>query len=81
MTSTSNSHSSVEQIALKEALEVTNEVYGEYENKTWSPKAFKDSKKRYLWTDAFGVVNYLSLYEMTKNQVYIINFFLHCLFY
>ena len=27
--------------------------------------------KRYLWTDSFGVVNYVSLYRETKDEKYI----------
>src|SRR5690348_2340429 len=42
---------------------VMDEVYGPCEKKTsWKPKPYEDNKNRYLWTDAFGVCNYLTLF-------------------
>jgi hypothetical protein len=35
---------------------------------TWSPKAFNGRSQRYLWSDAFGVCNYLSLYYASDKQ-------------
>lgn len=51
--------------------EVMEEVYGKYTSELWIPKAYKDNKSRYLWTDAFGVCNFLSLFNETKNRDYL----------
>ena len=52
-----------------------NTIYGEYPdkigNKKWKPKPYAEGKGRYLWTDAFGVCNYITLYKETKNQKYL----------
>jgi hypothetical protein len=40
---------------------IMDEVYGPYKT-GWKPNPYADNKSRYLWTDAFGVVNYLTLY-------------------
>jgi len=40
-------------------------VYGTHSSdskKTWHPKPYADNKSRYLWTDAFGVCNFITLY-------------------
>lgn len=40
-------------------------VYGAYSDKekgSWKPKPYADNKSRYLWTDAFGVCNFITLY-------------------
>lgn len=34
-------------------------------DRAWKPRAYKEGKGRYLWTDAFGVVNYLTLFTQT----------------
>uniref|UniRef100_A0A914P600 Uncharacterized protein n=1 Tax=Panagrolaimus davidi TaxID=227884 RepID=A0A914P600_9BILA len=47
--------------------QVMDHVYGKYST-SWKPKPFKKSQPRYLWTDAFGVCNYLTLFKETKNQ-------------
>lgn len=47
-----------------------DKVYGAY-NSNWRPKAFAENKSRYLWTDAFGVINYLTLFTETKQQHYL----------
>uniref|UniRef100_A0A914YXZ2 Alpha-1,2-Mannosidase n=1 Tax=Panagrolaimus superbus TaxID=310955 RepID=A0A914YXZ2_9BILA len=47
---------------------VMDHVYGKYSSSSWRPKAFKKSHPRYLWTDAFGVCNYLTLFQKTKNE-------------
>ncbi|KAL4871522.1 hypothetical protein BDV12DRAFT_194285 [Aspergillus spectabilis] len=40
---------------------------------TWSPPASSGGHKgRYLWTDAFGVLNFLTLYRELNNEVYLI---------
>jgi len=51
---------------------VMDEVYGKCANiQTWKPKKYSDNKSRYLWTDAFGVCNYITLYCETKDQIYL----------
>jgi len=47
------------------------EVYGKYTGIGWTPKAYKDNKSRYLWTDAFGVCNYITLYYETGESKYL----------
>jgi len=37
----------------------------------WQPKDFERYHPRYLWTDAFGVINYICLYVMTNNNIYL----------
>lgn len=47
--------------------QVMNRVYGEWKanGNEWKPKAYADNKSRYLWTDAFGVCNYITLARET----------------
>jgi hypothetical protein len=40
---------------------ICDEVYGSYSGANWRPKPFSDRSSRYLWSDAFGTINYLSL--------------------
>ncbi|KAF8511072.1 hypothetical protein BU17DRAFT_77574 [Hysterangium stoloniferum] len=41
--------------------------------KTWTPRRNpKGHNGRYLWTDAFGVVNFLTLYKATNEERYLI---------
>eukprot|EP01084_Bolivina_argentea_P263938 446924_1 len=58
---------------ITEFIEVMDHVYGAYPNNNakWKPKGYKKTQPRYLWTDAFGVVNYLTLYVYTKNEQYL----------
>jgi len=46
---------------------VMNEVYGTGEK----PKPYTDNKGRYLWTDAFGVCNYITLFYETGNAQFL----------
>jgi hypothetical protein len=51
--------------------DVMDEVYGPFSTDSstaWKPKPYADNKSRYLWTDAFGVCNYLTLYLETGEQ-------------
>jgi hypothetical protein len=50
---------------------VMEEVYGKYSGSGWKPKPYKEGKGRYLWTDAFGVCNFLTLYYETKESSYL----------
>eukprot|EP01083_Nonionella_stella_P010063 28778_1 len=58
-------------MVLSEFIQVMDIVYGKYTNKQWKPKGFKKGQPRYLWTDAFGVINYLTLYVSTDNEQYL----------
>jgi len=49
---------------------VTDEVYGPYQE-GWKPKPYKEGKGRYLWTDAFGVCNFITLYYETGEKRYL----------
>lgn len=54
-------------------------VYGPYDPThspsssphAWQPRPLADNKSRYLWTDAFGVVNYISLAAETGEKRYL----------
>jgi len=51
---------------------VADEVYGSYVvNTPWIPKPYKEGKGRYLWTDAFGVCNFVTLYYETGENRYL----------
>ena len=63
--------SSMNTIVIKECVSIMDRIYGKYTNNNWIPKGYKKNHPRYLWTDAFGVVNYISLYKLTDNKVYL----------
>ncbi len=46
-------------------------VYGRYTGPEWPPKRYAEGKGRYLWTDAFGVVNFISLWKATEEDTYL----------
>jgi len=50
---------------------VMEEIYGKYSGPSWKPKPYKEGKGRYLWTDAFGVCNFITLYYETKESTYL----------
>ncbi|KAH3757078.1 l-ascorbic acid binding [Pelomyxa schiedti] len=50
---------------VSEVVRLQDVVYGPY-TQNWRPLPFKSESPRYLWTDAFGVRNYLSLWNATK---------------
>lgn len=54
-------------------IKVMEQVYGTYTkgDKTWKPKKYKEGKGRYLWTDAFGVCNFITLFYETKDAKYV----------
>ncbi|PRW57938.1 hypothetical protein C2E21_3733 [Chlorella sorokiniana] len=58
---------------LTAARAVVDRVYGPAggHGKDWRPRPLLDNKSRYLWTDAFGVVNYLTLACETGEQRYL----------
>ncbi|CAF0754168.1 unnamed protein product [Didymodactylos carnosus] len=61
----------MEKKVIDQIIQVTNDVYGKYDSSKWVPKSYTDNKSRYLWTDAFGVCNYLTLYHETNDQQYL----------
>jgi len=51
---------------------VLDEVYGPISTpEQWIPKPYAEGKGRYLWTDAFGVCNYITLYHQTGDVIYL----------
>jgi len=53
--------------------EIMQEVYGEYiSGEIWNPKLYTENKGRYLWTDSFGVCNFLTLFCETKEERYLL---------
>ena len=57
---------------VSEVRHVMDAVYGPCDDVTsWRPRPYADNKRRYLWTDAFGVCNYLNLYYKTGEQPFL----------
>lgn len=51
---------------------VMDNVYGKWEiGQAWKPKPYQDNKSRYLWTDAFGVCNYITLFYETGDTSFL----------
>lgn len=62
------------RIAACDAL--MSHVYGPFDPEkhtaaSWQPRPYQENKSRYLWTDAFGVINYISLACETGNSHYL----------
>jgi len=60
--------------ALAVCQQTMTKVYGEWTNDKaaeWRPKPYADNKSRYLWTDAFGVCNFISLARETGRAHYL----------
>eukprot|EP00878_Enallax_costatus_P018298 GHUV01019256.1.p1 GENE.GHUV01019256.1~~GHUV01019256.1.p1 ORF type:complete len:356 (+),score=110.57 GHUV01019256.1:134-1069(+) len=57
--------------AVQQQSAVMDSVYGAYSGHGWQPAAFERTAPRYLWTDAFGVVNYLTLSKDTGQTRYL----------
>ena len=49
---------------------IVNELMEEFARNT-GLEPENSNPKRYLWTDAFAVCNYLGLYNKTNNKVYL----------
>eukprot|EP00743_Colponemidia_sp_Colp-15_P014814 GILK01017641.1.p1 GENE.GILK01017641.1~~GILK01017641.1.p1 ORF type:complete len:291 (+),score=35.53 GILK01017641.1:113-874(+) len=57
---------------VREICHVLDSVYGKYDpSKPWVPQAYTENKGRYLWTDAFGVCSYISLFHVTRRSSYL----------
>ena len=63
---------------LEKFLRAVEAVYGplrllkHHEARVWVPPRMKDGDRgRYLWTDAFGVINLLTLYKETTDVIYL----------
>jgi hypothetical protein len=58
------------------AKQLMDAVYGPYpsdpqqqqQGEEWHPKPYAEGKGRYLWTDAFGVINYINLHYEHQQQ-------------
>jgi hypothetical protein len=61
----------MEKSILEQILKIVETVYGTYVKGNWVPKPYADNKSRYLWTDAYGVCNFLTLYRETNDMKYL----------
>ncbi|KAK9828757.1 hypothetical protein WJX72_001940 [[Myrmecia] bisecta] len=56
---------------LEQFESVMEQVYGAYTGAGWHPKPYQEGKGRYLWTDAFGVCNFITLANQTGARQYL----------
>lgn len=48
------------------------QVYSPYDpGRPWRPQPYAEGKGRYLWTDAFGVINFITLHKETGESRYL----------
>lgn len=47
---------------------IMDRVYSPYTGPAWRPLAFQGRSRRYLWSDAFGVCNYISLHDAATEK-------------
>ncbi|KAF5023620.1 hypothetical protein F66182_4322 [Fusarium sp. NRRL 66182] len=70
-------HNMPGQDATRRFARAMHQVYGDFDKvdaDKWTPPQDPGAgghKGRYLWTDAFGVVNFITLYEATTDQKYL----------
>lgn len=57
--------------SLNSIIEIMSKIYGKYSGKSYVPKSYKEGKGRYLWTDAYGVCNFITLFHETKEEQYL----------
>eukprot|EP01127_Copromyxa_protea_P008413 TRINITY_DN1934_c0_g1_i15.p1 TRINITY_DN1934_c0_g1~~TRINITY_DN1934_c0_g1_i15.p1 ORF type:complete len:100 (-),score=3.90 TRINITY_DN1934_c0_g1_i15:763-1062(-) len=62
-------------VNLNKIKTVMQEVYGPFPGTMagcveWKPRRFA-GKTRYLWTDAFGLCNFLTLWQVTNEEMYL----------
>ncbi|RPB20883.1 hypothetical protein L211DRAFT_863152 [Terfezia boudieri ATCC MYA-4762] len=68
----------MDEATFRKFLAATQSVYGPIELDTytippsWFPPLLTEGEGRYLWTDAFGVVNFLTLFKSTGDRRYLI---------
>jgi hypothetical protein len=55
---------------IQKIAKVMETTYGPH-TQHWTPQPYTRFQSRYLWTDAFGVCNYLNLYYETQDQSYL----------
>ncbi|GAQ80141.1 hypothetical protein KFL_000470150 [Klebsormidium nitens] len=68
----SSGRHSVDAHTLEKFRQVMDDVYGPADDVSkWAPKPYKEGKGRYLWTDAFGVCNFLTLFFETGENKYL----------
>ncbi|KAF8907630.1 hypothetical protein CPB84DRAFT_1874121 [Gymnopilus junonius] len=72
------SHTPGYDASMDEAVAVLEEVYGPFKDLTieqalsWEPPpASAGHRGRYLWTDAFGVVDFITLFRITTSTLYL----------
>lgn len=69
--SPSTGRHSVDARTLEKFRQVMDDVYGPADDiSKWAPKPYKEGKGRSLWTDAFGVCNFLTLFYETGETKY-----------
>jgi len=61
----------MEKSIIEQIFKILETVYGSYVKTNWIPRAYADNKSRYLWTDAYGVCNFLTLYRETNEKQYL----------
>ena len=88
MSSCRNKPWQMDEPTLRKFLDATQSIYGPIELSTidippigqflynrspsWTPPLLTEGGGRYLWTDAFGVVNFLTLFKSTGDRRYLI---------
>ena len=65
-----------DQTKLEKFLKAMQSIYGDFESlkdlSAWTPPSIAEGHRgRYLWTDGFAVVNFLTLYKQTSDPRYI----------
>jgi hypothetical protein len=64
----------MEKDKLQEFISVMENIYGKYDTasgRPFVPKTYTEYKGRYLWTDAFGVCNFLTLFYETGDTKFL----------
>jgi hypothetical protein len=71
---TENATAEARAAKLEEFKRVMDVVYGKLEGlpQHWIPKPYQENKGRYLWTDAFGVCNFITLFHEKNEEKYLL---------
>jgi hypothetical protein len=56
---------------LEEVKSVMDTIFGPFMGEEWKPKKYAEEKGRYLWTDAYAVCNFLTLFHETHDPSYL----------